>query len=105
MTNPIEYSSQAIADIAQIWQHHADRVSIRLADELVQRLEATVLRVVGKHKLAGRLRPELGEGVRSFPIVPYVVYYRPRGSRVNVERVLHGHRDVRPPLTSLLAAV
>jgi toxin ParE1/3/4 len=40
----------------------------------------------------GRLRPEFGEGVRSFTVENYVVYYRHEGN-VLVARVLHGRRD------------
>lgn len=40
----------------------------------------------------GRLRPEFGEGVRSFAVENYVVYYRHEGD-VLVARVLHGRRD------------
>jgi plasmid stabilization system protein ParE len=40
----------------------------------------------------GRLRPEFGDGVRSFTVENYVVYYRHEGD-VLVARVLHGRRD------------
>jgi plasmid stabilization system protein ParE len=40
----------------------------------------------------GRLRPEFGEGVRSFAVESYVSYYRHEGD-VLIARVLHGRRD------------
>jgi hypothetical protein len=40
----------------------------------------------------GRLRPEFGEGVRSFTVENYVIYYRHERD-VLVPRVLHGRRD------------
>ncbi len=40
----------------------------------------------------GRLRPEFGEGVRSFAVDSYVIYYRHEGALL-VGRVLHGRRD------------
>lgn len=99
------YTTAAVSDLAQIWEHHAERVSIRLADELVQRIEKTIREILTVHPLSGRLRPELGDGVRSCPAPPYVIFYRVEQRYVQVLRVLHGHRDVQPPLASLLMAV
>jgi toxin ParE1/3/4 len=42
----------------------------------------------------GRLRLELAVGLRSFPVVSYVVFYRVISGGVEVIRVLHGSRDV-----------
>ncbi len=42
----------------------------------------------------GRQRPELGATVRSWPIAPYVIFYRPTAFGVRVLRVLHGARDL-----------
>ncbi len=105
MTRAFDYTDEAITDLAQIWWHYAVHVSIRVADETVNRIVATISRTVTKHPLSGRARPELGLDVRSFFIAPYIVLYRVRQRRVEAVRVLHGHRDVRPPLTSLLVAV
>jgi toxin ParE1/3/4 len=45
--------------------------------------------------LIGRARPELGQNVRSFPLPPYVLFYRPavRGGLL-VLRVVHGARHL-----------
>ena len=43
---------------------------------------------------AGRRRDELGQGVRSFPVGTYVVFYRVVGGTVEILRVLHGRRDL-----------
>lgn len=40
----------------------------------------------------GRKRPEFGEGVRSFIVERYVIYYR-HDPDVLIARVLHGRRD------------
>ena len=104
MTRRVEYSVLAKADLARIWEHHAEQVTIRSADLTIQRIEETLRRIVLRHPSAGRIRPELGSGIRSFPIVPYVVFYRIEPRRVRIERVLHGHRDIQQPLMSLLVA-
>lgn len=43
---------------------------------------------------AGRERPELHEGLRSFPIGNYVIFYRIWAGDVAITRVLHGARDL-----------
>ncbi len=40
----------------------------------------------------GRNRPEFGEGVRSFVVASYLIYYRHDGD-ILIARVLHGRRD------------
>ena len=42
----------------------------------------------------GRERPELGEGVRSWPVGNYVILYRTNRSHTVVLRMLHGARDL-----------
>lgn len=46
--------------------------------------------------MMGRLRPELGSGVRSFVVENYVIYYRHEDD-VLIARVLHGRRDQAAP--------
>ena len=104
MSRSLDYSAAARVDLARIWVHHAEQVSIRGADLMIHRIEETLRRVIASHPSSGRARPELGQGIRSFPIVPYIVLYRVEPRRVRVARVLHGHRDIRQPLMSLLVA-
>lgn len=44
----------------------------------------------------GESRPDLGSDVRHFPVKSYVVFYRPLDDGIEVLRVLHGSRDIRP---------
>ncbi len=46
----------------------------------------------------GRARPELGRGLRSFPVGNYILFYRPTNDGIELIRVLHGARKVRPLL-------
>lgn len=46
------------------------------------------------HPRAAPLRPELGEGVRMVVFGDYLIFYRESRSRVIIERVLHGARDI-----------
>ena len=42
----------------------------------------------------GRPRGELAPRLRSFPVGPYVLFYRPTPNGIEVARVLHGARDI-----------
>ncbi|MEX0347153.1 MAG: type II toxin-antitoxin system RelE/ParE family toxin [Rhizobiaceae bacterium] len=48
----------------------------------------------GRNSEMGRLRPELGEGIRSFPHVSHIVYFMNWRSEIAILRVLHGSREV-----------
>jgi len=101
----VKYGAQAARDLEQIARYYVERLGPAGADRLVRRIVDTLERVIALNPNAGRSRPDLGSGTRSFPVLPYVVFYRIQGRRVYVQRILHGHRDIRPPLASLLAAV
>jgi toxin ParE1/3/4 len=44
---------------------------------------------------SGRLREEISPGLRSFPVRPYVVFFRPSDDTILILRILHGHRDLK----------
>lgn len=100
-----QYDAQAANDLEQIERHYAERADAAIAEKFTERITSTLERLITQNPSAGRLRPELGPKVRSFPVLPYVVFYRIEGRRVYVLRIIHGHRDIRPPLASLLTAV
>jgi toxin ParE1/3/4 len=97
-------SEAAKEDLAHIWRYHAEHATIEIADGLVDRLGETIGRTIQRFPNSGRSRQELGRGVRSHPILPFVVFYRTHNRRVLVLRVLHGNRDIRAPLMSLLVS-
>jgi toxin ParE1/3/4 len=49
----------------------------------------TSLRQLAETPLMGRLRDEIGPGIRSFPLHPYVVYYRVAEHDVRILRIIH----------------
>ena len=105
MKRRIEYLFPAISDIERIWQYVAGSSGVTIADRLIDKIDASLHQTIALHPNSGRLRPELGPEIRSFPIVPYVAFYQVAGRNVQILRVLHGRRDIREPLMSLLAAV
>jgi toxin ParE1/3/4 len=96
-------ANEAISDLGLIWDYYAERASLRVADEVLQRMHVTFVRTIAQRPRAGRPRLELGDQIYSFPVIPYVVFYEVDGRRVRILRILHGHRDIHEPLMSLLA--
>lgn len=90
----IARSRQARADLVELAVYYGDR-SPTAAFKLLDRIES-VLGFLEANPHAGRARPELRQGVRSFPVRPVVVFYLPQAHGIEVVRVLHGARDVGP---------
>ncbi len=92
MNEPI-LTRQARADLRAIWLQVARGRDAATAD----RMTATILEKTMAHAQfpeTGRLREELAPGLRSFPVAPYVIFFRPVGTTIVVLRILHGHRDI-----------
>lgn len=70
------------------------------ANRLLDENEATVARLAAFPQL-GRLRPELGQGVRSFRLRGFaqILFYRQTADRIVLLRLLHGARRIRPELS------
>ncbi len=81
---------EAFADLAEIWSYIAQD-SERAADRFLAKLEAECDRL-GEFPGLGRARPELAEGLLSFPLDNYVIFYRKAPGGVEIIRVLHGAR-------------
>ncbi len=85
-------SSEANADLLEIWVYIAER-SIESADRMVDSIREKC-QLLADSPAMGRKRAELAEGLRSFPVGHYVIYYRQTDDGILVVRVLHGARDV-----------
>lgn len=92
MAHEIRRSPNAKADLIEIWQYVARHDELA-ADRLLDRLQA-VFDMLLEQPEAGRARPELHEGLRSFPVGNYVVYYTAGKTGIVVIRVLSGFRDI-----------
>lgn len=85
-------SEQADVDIDEIEAYiAADNVDAALAFDA--RL-TKVFEMLAEHDQAGRARPELSAGLRSFPEGNYLVFYRVWAQQVTIVRVLHAARDL-----------
>ena len=77
-----------------IWTWIATK-NIKAAEALLDRFE-TILEMLVRNPLAGRPRPDLGHNLRSFAVESYIIFYIPRPGGIDIVRVMHGRRDIRP---------
>jgi toxin ParE1/3/4 len=84
-------SGLAEQDLEEMWSYVAEDASPTTADQLIDAIFDRFELLVEQPRM-GRTRPEFGEGVRSFVVESYVIYYR-RDGEVVIARVLHGRRD------------
>lgn len=63
--------------------------SLALYDRLIDLFE-----MLADNPKAGRERPELKEGQRSFPVDNYLIFYRGWAGNVAITRVVHSARDL-----------
>ncbi|OCQ91686.1 plasmid stabilization protein [Oscillatoriales cyanobacterium USR001] len=79
-------------DLLDIWEFIADDSPER-ADEFLDKIEGK-LQTLARNPDLGKKRNELLEGLQSFPIGNYLVFYREIGNGIDVIRVLRGSRDL-----------
>ena len=83
----------ASADLEDIWMHIA-LDSVQAAETVVDQIYRAEMRLAEFPEL-GRKRDELLQGLRSWPIGSYLVFYRIEPGAVVILRILHGARDLR----------
>jgi toxin ParE1/3/4 len=88
---PYRLSALAEQDLEEIWFYVAEDASPATADRLIDAI-IDRFELLSEHPRMGRLRPEFGQGVRSFTVENHVIYYRHERD-VLIARVLHGLRD------------
>lgn len=88
----IRIRPSAEEDAAEIWDYIAED-SEAAADRVLELVDAQFT-LLAQYPKMGRERPELADGLRSFPVGRYVVFYRPLPDGIEVVRVLHASRDV-----------
>jgi toxin ParE1/3/4 len=85
-------SPLAEADLEEIGDYIAMDSPLR-ALAFVEELRAQC-RVLAQLPLAFPAREELAPGSRVMPYRRYLIFYRPSGRDIRIERILHGARDV-----------
>ena len=91
---PVEWSPEALGDLAEIWNYHLNNAGREAANNVVRQIDKAC-RLLQEHPLAGRARDEVRPRLRSFAAAPHVVFYRVNQDRVaQIVRVLDGRRDL-----------
>lgn len=86
----------AEADATEIWNWIAAE-SPNAATDMLERFE-DVATMLARYPEAGIERSSLAEGLRSFTVAGYVLFYRPVRSRIEIVRIIHSRRDITPDL-------
>ena len=93
----VRKTAWARRDLREIWRY-LDRVASEgVANRELRRIQRVADRLAEMPHSAPA-RPELGPAVRFRPTGNYNIYYRPIADGIEVIRVLHGARDVRPEM-------
>ena len=88
---------RAKADLSDIWQFIAED-SDDQADAFIDLIDQK-FQLLAQQSGLGRRREELAEGLRSFPVGRYVIFYLPVPGGVQIVRLLHGARDIEAAVT------
>lgn len=89
----IRFTDSAQTDLLELWLNIAEE-NLVAADKSLDSIQSTAT-LLGAQPEMGRARPELAEGLRSFPTrTPYILFYLPEEDGVLVVRVLHHARDI-----------
>lgn len=87
------FTNSAEADLLELWLTIAEE-NLVAADESLDSIKITALLLAAQPEM-GRARPELADGLRSFPTrTPYIIFFVPDEDGVLVVRVLHHGRDI-----------
>jgi toxin ParE1/3/4 len=86
------FSTEASLDIEEIGNYILGLNPIA-ADRFLAVLDETC-ELLAEHPGLGQLRPKLGEGLRSFPVGNFLVFYVAAPDGIDVARVIYGGRDL-----------
>ena len=90
--NEYTFSPSANRDLAAIADWYEEK-----APATGERLFAALRRqfqMLARFPGIGRDRSDLSPNLRSFVVSPYVIFFRPTASGVEIARVLHGRRNI-----------
>jgi addiction module RelE/StbE family toxin len=93
----IRYSVPARADLIEIADYLEKEAGSKVARNVVLRIRRQI-RTLERNADRYRERPELGPGRRALLISPWIAFYRVETSRVVIQRILHGARNITPDM-------
>lgn len=86
------FTEQSETDMDDIWDYIAHD-SIDAADRFIDQIHEKC-RLLAETPGMGRKRSELVEGVRSFPLGNYLIFYHTQDDTTFIDRVLSGYRNL-----------
>lgn len=89
----IERRPKARFDLLSMFNFIADKGGEARADRYLRRLNDAI-GYLAQQPLMGRARPEVAEGIRSFPFDEYVIFYLPLEDGIELVRVIHAKLDL-----------
>jgi toxin ParE1/3/4 len=91
----LRISRSAVADLDEIWVYLAKKENAEVAERVVNSIVSRFALLV-EYPGLGRDRSDLREGLRSFPVGSYRIYYRPETDGVlRILFVRHAARQER----------
>lgn len=93
MKRSVEISPAARHDLSDIWEF-VSRDSETAATRLVQSFYQQCVVLTRMPNLGRNRSQDLGNGLRSFPVGSYVIYYRYDSKKLEMVRVIHSARDI-----------
>lgn len=94
MSDPVIISPAARHDLSDIWDY-ISRDNEDRATEFIQFIYRQCLVLVDMPRMGKNRASDLCAGIRSYPVGKYMIYYRSRGARIEIVRILHSARDAR----------
>ncbi len=93
MSKRVQFSLAALQDLRDIWRGLAEYGTLTLADTKIAMLQNKLV-MLSQFPESGRRREELAMGMRSFPAVEFVIFYRVFADYIQIVKVLNGRRDI-----------
>jgi toxin ParE1/3/4 len=90
--NRYKISQLAEQDLEDIWVYIASNNQITADKQIAQILNR--LPMLAQFPDMGKVRDDLGNQLRSFPIKPYIVFYIRLDDGIEIVRILHQSRDI-----------
>jgi toxin ParE1/3/4 len=90
--NRYRLSRQAELDLEDIWAYLAQKDNLA-ADLMVAKI-LNKFPMLAQFPDMGYERDEFTESMRSFPVKPYIVFYRKIDIGIEIFRILHQSRDI-----------
>ena len=87
---------EAEAEIDAIWLYLAtESQNTAIADRFVEQVTERLVLLANYPHLGRSRTSDLGQGLRSFPVGDYVIFYRAQGQTdVYILHIIHGARDL-----------